>query len=191
MENFKKFACLASILCFPFSALATETPLALTVPEGGFYYLKDTQNQSSLVHICSSQKKDCLPVAEISQTHLEAFLDEVESRQDISSGKSTMLNLSGFGLALLAAGVYAKYKKILPTIGLGFGSAFASWRGSRLAASNRHSENLYREFETQVRAGIIGRGDKISFFVSQDESNRAIMEEFTDFINQYGIPLKT
>ncbi len=182
---------LAYALVLPLnSALAEELPSLDIPPKGGFYRLESTQNKSFLIHACSSENDKCPIVAEVAATHLEAFLDEIASRQNPASTQPNIYLITGFGLAVLTAVVYAKYRKTFAAIGLGLGSGSLSVYGNRLASDNRRTKGHYREFETQILTGTIGKGGKIGFFTSQDKSNQRILEEFTDFINQYGIPVE-
>ena len=204
MKSLKRFVSSMTIftcaLCLPFNtALAKESQLIDTAPEGGFYYLEDTENKSFLVHACSSEvdydgkliiDNKCPVVAEVVASHLEEFLDEIESRQNPAPGKSLLYRLTGAGLAVLTAAFYVKYKKVLPSIALGLVSGSTVFYGNHLASRDRRNTKHYSAFETQIRAGIIGKGPKLHFLISKDESNRLMLEEFTNFINQYGVPFE-
>ena len=211
MESLKRFvlsaAMFMSALAFPLNTvLAAEEQLIDTIPDG-FYYLEDTENASFLVHACGSQSEfhseslvfgmKCGVVAEIDKSHLEEFMDEIESRQ-VVSGKSTKFKIAG-GITWAAAvvmGIKAlrkgnptgAYATFITIIGIGGVGVFIY--GDSLGKSDKRVQRYYTEFESQIRSGIVGRGERIRIPFSDYDSNRGMMKDFTDFLNEYGVPFE-
>ena len=215
MKSFKVLTAsfLSAILLISPGILAQDK-LIDAVPDGFYYLEKNAENASSLVHVCSSQAKfnsensvlemKCNIVAEIDESYLEEFLDEIRLQQVVSN-KHTKFKGSGIGLVSLSAlltvvvGVLGEgpYRKRLNTasvvqvalIGLsGLGLFAYGWSAGRL---NKQNQNYYTEFESQIHSGVIGQGKRIHTFFSDHDSKYAMMEEFTNFLNQYAVPFES
>ncbi len=185
------------------SALAAEGKLIDTAPDGFYFLSQDTETENqSLVHACSLTESTveaesgtvlghpCTIVAKIDESHIEELLGEIgQSRQDISNGKSLMTIATGIGLFLVSATVTKKYKKLSPLIIGGLGAVGISLYGYASLENNKLSKSYYSELESQIRSGLIGKGNQLSISpLSSFDSNRYIVEAFTDFINRHGTP---
>ena len=207
---FFKFVSLTFLSLLFWGNLQAGEKLVESAPDG-LYYLEDTEDNSFLVYACSLTKSNvevgsgksilgnrCAVVAEIEKSHLEEFLDEIESRQDISN-KSSIIQYSGFGiwLATTITGIvkFGKSTTLTPTLLipfalLGVGGFGLFVYGDGIRKHEGRVRRYYLEFESQIHSGIIGKGDKIRIPFNDYDSNRGMIQDFTDFVNQYGVPFE-
>ena len=175
--------------------------LVNTIPD--FYYLEDASDEFFSVRACSTptaennsiKTLDCPVVATISVSDLENFLAdssrEAEDHYNHTKSHSQKLQYASLGMVFtgligvnitigLAQTISKKafYSSWYASILIMLGGLFSGSTHSRLTQKNRNHYQAQQTFEQQVRMGLVG---------SAPHHREAILQQFTDFINQYGV----
>ena len=174
-----------------------------TIP--AFYYLEDARDGFFSVHACSASTTEgdsvkalnCPIVAEVSKSDLENFLADFsrEAEDQLAQVESDyrIPNYAYFGaVAVSSVGLISLVLKYPPAstvpkmakmIFLGsMATLVAGFIGS--ATTNSTLESANKEYESQqniereIRSGVVGYSP---------DNREAILQQFTDFLNQYGV----
>ena len=181
-----------------------------TVPD--FYYLENLNDDSLLIQACSRSKikdhatvanlstvgLDCVAVAEVSKEELYNFLAEAidEAKNHFNrSNLSYKRKTAGSFIALVSGvGLYAwggwlvdpsKSKNGMLLVASGIVLAMGGFTGL-LGFGVQDKENekvsiIPQTLEEQVHTGLVGQAS---------EGQREILNLFTDFLNEHGVPLE-
>ncbi len=187
MQKIKRAILSASILI---STLAVQAKLVETAPS--FYYLEEATQEGhiwvrSCRHLPTEKAQlqgddlfikaglDCTRIAQIAQSDLDTFLQEMESQLP-GGGLAFFEAILGLGLMVGAIFLGAKLKKktnldrFMFFLGIGsvFKSAYDMDKGQKQI-------DLWREFQAQIQSNMVGRVE-----------HQWALEVFTDFINSHG-----
>ncbi len=169
-------------------SLFCSTAFAATAPH--VYYLHDEGGENIPVFACSATL-DCAPVAEVSSSDLDNFLNHLSNSHRSAKSRILSGNLGIVSFATLLFLGYSEFKSSRPgVLGLSqwgnLGLFALSGVLYAISAKNLYDAKIQQHYyllERQVNSGLVGGG------VHGERYNRIFLEHFAEFLEEYGRPM--